>query len=791
MRALDRKLLRDAVHLRGQMAAVGLVVISGIALFVTLRSMHGYLVGAQQRYYDEYRFAQVFAHLKAAPDLVAEKIAAIPRVAAVQTRIVADVLLDVPGLAEPATGRLISIPEMRRPMLNDLHLRRGRFPDPGSRDEVVASDAFTRANGLGPGDHIGAVIHGHWQRLRIAGTAISPEFVYEIRGAGEVFPDNRRFGVLWMGHDALASAFDLQGSFNDVALTLSPGAVEPDIIVRLDHLLEPFGGLGAYGREDHVSHRFVSDEIMETQVSSILIPSIFLGVTAFMLHLVLSRLIGLQRDQIAVLKAFGYRGRTVAAHYLALALMPVLAGVIAGSALGLYFASALAGVYARFYQFPTVGFRPDPWVVAAGALVGLGTGLAGGLGAMRRAMALAPAEAMRPEAPTRFRPGLIERIGIRRLLSPAARIVVRDLDRRPVKAALSVLGIALAVAIIVTGRYIYDAVDRMKQVQFEHIQREDVAVTFRDPRSASIQHELSRLPGVLRVEPFRAVGARLRSVRHGHLEHRNAVLGLDPDGQLRRIVDRDFRPHRPPPDGMILTDTLARLLQVRPGDWIAVEVLEGARPIAEVRVTGVVHELIGSSAYMDLGSLHRLLREGDVLSGAFLAVDPPAAPDLYARLKRLPAIGGVAVRSAVRRAFETTIAESFMISIVVTIAFACIIAFGMVYNGARIALSERGRQLASLRVLGFSRREVAGMLLGEQAVLTVAAIPTGFAIGYGLCALIAWRFESELFRVPLVISGATLAFATIVVAAAAALSGLAVRRRIDRLDLVEVLKTRE
>ena len=791
MSALHRKLLRDTWHLRGPMLAVALVAASGIALFVTLRSMHGFLVTSQSRYYQERRFAQVFAHLKQAPDGIAADIAALPGVAVVQTRIVADVILDVPGLPEPATGRLVSVPAAHVPMLNDPVVRSGRWLEPGGRDELLASEAFCRANGLRAGGSLGAVIHGRWRELRIVGTAISPEFIYEIRGTGDVFPDNRAFGAMWMDRRILAAAFDMEGSFNDVVLTLAPGAVEADVIARLDRVLAPYGGLGAFGRGDHVSHRFVSDEIAETQVTSILIPSIFLGVTAFLLHLVLSRLVGMQREPIAVLKAFGYSNGVIATHFLQLALLPVAAGSVAGMLIGLSFAQRLAVVYARFFQFPDARFVPDPAIAAAGIAVGVAAGALGAAGAVQRALSLTPAEAMRPEAPARFAPGPIEKTGVRRLLTPAGRIAVRHLDRRPLKAWLSVLGIALAFAIVVTGRYAYDAIDLMKEIQFRHVQREDATVAFRDPEARAALDELERLPGVQRVEPFRAVAVRLRSAAQGSLVERTSLLGLESTATLRRIVDEEFRPYPTPPDGVLLTDRLARLLRVRPGDTLAIEVLEGERPVREAKVAGLVNELIGTTAYMDLGALNRLVREGQTYTGAFLAIDPALRDGLYIRLKRMPGVSGVAVRASSLDSFEKTIAESFLISIVTTVLFACVIAAGMIYNGARIALSERGRELASLRVLGFRRREVSALLLGEQAFLTVVAIPLGAAIGYGLCALVAWRFQSELFRLPLVVSAATLAFATAVVTISAGLSALAVRRRIDRLDLVEVLKTRE
>lgn len=777
--------------MRGPLAAVALAAASGVALFVALRSMHAFLLDAQARYYHERRFAQVFAHLERAPDSLAAAIAAIPGVAAVETRVVADVLLDVPGLPEPATGRLISVPRGRLPVLDLPVLRRGRWIAAEGRDEVLASEAFCRANGLAAGAWLGAVIHGRWRLLRVAGTASSPEFVYEIRGAGEVLPDNRRFGALWMDRRQLAAAFDLEGAFNDVVLTLSPGASEAQVLATLDRVLAPYGGLGSYGREDHLSHRFVSDEIAETQVTSVLVPVIFLGVTSFLLHLVLSRLVRMQRQQIGLLKAVGYGRGAITVHFLELALLPVAVGATAGAAIGLRLADGLAGVYAAFYQFPGARFTPDPGVLVAALAAAAASAALGGMGAVRRALALAPAEAMRPEAPQRFRPGVIERMGIRRLLSPAGRMIVRHLDRSPVKSALSVIGIALAFAIVVTGRYSYDAVERLKELQFQHVQREDLTVVFRDPQTTAALHELSRMPGIERVEPFRSVAVRLRSAQAGYLVRRTSLFGLEPDARLRRPVDQRFRARGLPPGGVVLTDRLAALLRVRPGEPVVLEVLEGKRPVQAARVAGVLDEAVGTAAYMELAALDALLGVRETYSGAFLSIDPRSRGLLYARLKRLPGAVSVTSRLSSLASFERTIEESFLLSIALTVVFACVISGGMVYNGSRIALSERARELASLRILGFRRGEVASMLLGEQALLTTAAMPLGAAIGYGLCGLIVWRFQSDLFRLPLVVSRATVAFAVAVIAISATLSALAVRRAIHRLDLVEVLKAQE
>lgn len=768
--------------------AIALVVACGIASFVSMLSAYESLKVSQATYYNQYRFAQVFAQVKRAPESLVPQIQAIPGVAQVQSRVVADVTLDIPGREEPSIGRLVSIPERQTPILNDLYLRRGRYIDAERRNEVLMSEAFAKANHLDLGDRIGAVINGRWQQLQIVGIALSPEYVYAIQGTGDIFPDDRRFGIVWIGRKAVGTAFNLDGAFNDLALSLTPGAISADVIFRLDRLLERYGGFGADDRQDQLSNRFLSQEITQLRGTATFVPSIFLAIATFLLHILLSRLISTQRDQIAVLKAFGYSNWSVGLHYLKFVLIIMLLGGTFGTAIGLWFGKAVTQNYARFFSFPVLRYAAGIELIGGAIAISGSAAVIGAFVAVQQAVTLPPAEAMRPEPPAHFRPTLVERMGFQTLFSPAGRIILRNLERKPIQAALSTLGIALAVAMLVTGRFFTDATRAMIDVQFRTVQREDLTIVFNEPRPARVRYEVTHLPGVIHAEPFRVVAVRLRS---GHRSYRTAITGMEPTGELRRLIDRNLRTVQLPPAGVILTTKLAETLHVKPGDTIAAEVLEGARPIRQIRVAGLVDELIGVSAYMDLLALNQLMAEGGTISGAYLAADANQIDRLYALLKRTPAVIGVSVRATAIARFEQTIAGSLSIFTTVLVLFACIIAFGVVYNAARIALSERSRELATLRVIGFTQREISVILLGEQAILTLIAIPLGFAIGYGFSALMVRTYNSELYRIPLVVTQATYAFAFVVIAIAAILSGIIVRRQLIHLDLIAVLKTRE
>ncbi|NIO40260.1 MAG: FtsX-like permease family protein [Burkholderiales bacterium] len=787
MKTRNRMVIRDMWHLRGQLIATALVVMCGVASFVSMRCTYDSLRISQAQYYQGYRFANVFAQLKRAPLNVTRQISEIDGVAGVRARVVMPVTLDVPGLDEPATARLVSVPEKRTSMINDLHLTRGRYVQVEQPDEVIASKAFASANNLQLGDTLDAVINGRWQRLTIVGIGLSPEYIYEA-GGGTIFPDNRRFGILWMGETALAAAFNMEGAFNDVALTLSAGAMEAEVISRLDDVLARYGGLGAYGREEQLSHRFISDEITQNRISSTYLPAIFLAVAAFLLHVVLSRLVALQRTEIGLLKAFGYSNFDVGTHYLKLATITVLTGVVIGSGGGLYLGAQLTALYQDYYRFPTLPFAVTPQVIVIAVGVSLAAAIAGALSAVRRAAALPPAVAMRPEPPASYHATALERTGLHRLLPASGRMIARHLLRRRWNSAMSTFGIACAAGILLVGGYLLASITHLMQVQFEQVQREDVLIVFNEPASADARLEVSRLPGVLYAEPFRSVSVRFRNQ---HRSKRAEIIGIDQGSRLRRLVDAAGRTVDLPPDGLVLTRKLAEILDVSTGDTLQVEVLEGARPIRQIQISQLVDELVGLSAYMDISALNRVMREGASISGAYLAIDYQHADKLYAALKSLPAVGGVAFREALLKSFQEILDRSIVTATLINIVFACIIAFGVVYNGARIALSERGNELASLRVLGFTRHEVSVILLGEQAVLTLAAIPLGFLFGIFLSWLLSLWLDTEFYRMPLLFTSRIFGLSLSVVLVAAAASGALVARRLSELDLIAVLKTRE
>jgi len=815
MKALDRKLLRDLRLMWSQALTIALVVASGVGGFITSLSAVESLALARDRFYIEGRFADVFATVKRAPNALEAVLREVPGVADVQTTVEQIVRIEIDGLADPLIGQLIGVDPRTPTRLNQVTVRNGH----GLLDATAASDGsipalvsagFADARGLEPGSRVWAQINGKRRALTIVGIGLSPEFVFAgLMGS----PDQRGFGVFWLPRDTLAAAYDMDGAFNHIAIRLAPaaspanvalplcltpgggndcvnswGGSERAVVEQVSARITRYGGREAYGRDDQQSHAMLDAEIKSQRVIGTLLPSIFLAVAAFLLNVVVSRLVATQREQIAALKALGYPNRSIGMHYLKLVLVIVLAGLAIGVPFGNWLGGLFTGLYAQSFQFPTFEHVMPAWLLVVSIGITVGTAVLGTLNAIVATVRLAPAEAMHPPAPGRYRRTLVERLGITRI-TPALRMILRNMERRPLRTTLSIGGVAASVAIVVMGNFFRDAIDFLVDSQFNLAMRSDVTVWMTEAVDDSARHELARLPGVIAVESGRNVAVRFVN---GHLGERGAIQGFARHPELRRVIDIDNREaSRLDGEGLVMTDRLAAKLDLRIGDWVRVEVLEGRQRVVEVPLVATVREMMGLNAYMERRALNNLLEEGDQSSQFALAVERGGEPALIEATKGMPRIVGTFSKATMLRNMQEISARNIRIISTILTLFAAVIAVGVVYNNARIALAERTWELASLRVLGFTRTEVSGLLLGEMAIGIAIALPLGMVMGYGLVILIADLTQSDQFYFPVVIQPRTYAIAGLAVLVSALASALVVRRRIDRLDMVAALKTRE
>ena len=787
MSALHLKLFREIGRLWAQVLAIALVMAAGVATLLIGVGTYQSLDQTRTLYYQTNRFADVFATVTRAPRSALASLANIDGVLAVDGRIAKVALADIEGMAEPASVLLISLPDTGPEGLNRLYLRSGRMPEPGGTTEVVVSEIFAKANGLGAGSRFRVVMNGALREMSVVGVALSPEYVYAV-APGEIMPNEGRFGVVWMPEPTLAAANDLGGAINTVSAVLLPRASENNVIARFDRLLAPFGGQGAYGRDQQTSHAYLNSELLQLRLMSEVLPPIFLLVAAFLVNMTLSRLIALEREQIGLLKAIGYSAWAIGWHYIEFVLLVAAFGIAIGFAFGIWAGNGLTELYARFYSFPVLVFSRDPllYVIAGG--ITLAAAVAGALYAVARAVRLPPAVAMSPPSPPIYRRGwgnwLNRAIGLRH----TGTMVSRHMLHWPLRTAGGVLGMALSVAVLVGSLWSIGAMEFMIDYTFNKTERQDATINFAGSRPMSAGREIARLPGVMASEPFRALGVEIIS---GPVSRRIGIIGRPADGRLTALRDRKLAAIAIPETGLMLTRPLADILRVRPGDMVNIRPLEGERRNRQVRVAALVEGHLGLGAYMELDALDALMNEGDQISGVNVTLDPSRQEALFAALKRTPSLGHISMQAVALKQFRATMAQNMNVMVGVLVGLAGVIAFGVVYNFARISLSEQGREMASLRVLGFTRAEVSSLLLVEIGVLTLLAQPLGWALGFLVAFGMVQGFSSELFTMPFVVGPEVFAYSSLVVAIAALVSGLIVRRRIDRLDMVAVLKTRE
>ncbi len=787
MSVLNLKLGRDLWRIKGQAIAIAAVISVGVMMQVMMTGLVASLEETRRTYYERYRLADVFAPVARAPERLLADLRRIPGVALAETRVTGGALIDLDGLDLPIRAQVLSLPDYRDPELNGIYLSDGRRFEGDRAGEVVVLKSFALAHGLKPGDKIATTMNGFRRSFTIVGFARSPEFLYTT-APGEFISDDSRFAVLWMSRTALEAAFDMQGAFNEVILSLGRGAQQGAVIAALDLLLDRYGGLGAYGVSDLTSNRFISQEISGLRANAKNIPPVFLAVAAFLLYIVISRMVQGEREEIGLMKAFGYTSLEVGSHYFQLILIIAIGGALAGCLLGIAAGRAMVDIFLVYYKFPFLVFRLDPTAFVIGVSASILSASAGGLVVLRRVFALTPATAMRPAAPPDFsRTG---RIGARvmRYLDQPSRMVLRRLTRQPGRMAGAIAGIAAGVALSAAMASLLASFTYMQEMTFSIVDRSDLSVTFTRPLEARAMFELENLPGVIEVEPVRVVPAILAN---GLNTYRGAVNGLISQPRLNRAVDGDKQSIFLRKDGIILSTGLAKTLDISAGQMLVVDVREGRRPRVELPVVGIAESLLGSPAYMEIGALNRALGEPLRVSGAYLRIDSEQSAIIYETLKNMPMVAGVSLKSDGRAALQDMMDQGAGMMRYVMALIAAVITFGVIYNAARVAQAERARDLASLRVLGFTRGEVAFVLLGELAVVTLLALPIGATAGYFLNFAISEGFSTDLYQIPTTFNASSYGMAIVVVSLSAMVSGWLVKRDIDRSDLVSALKTRE
>jgi putative ABC transport system permease protein len=785
IRALHRKLLRDLLSLRAQVLTTALLVICGVALLISSWSAYRSLKSSRDAYYREFALADVFSEVKRAPLTITKKIEKVPGVSRLAPRIVIDGLIDL-GEREPAVGRFISIPSGAQPDLNRLFLREGRLPLAAPETEAALHEGFASANGIHLGDRLVIQIQGQRETVRVVGIAISPEYVYALSPTTPL-PDDRHFGIFWMPAKPLERLARMADSLNSISAAVTPSRLN-QAMAEIDRLLKPYGSRGSYGLATQPSSQFVNDEILQQRASSIVMPTIFLGVAAFLIQIISSRLVALHRVQIATLKSIGYTNAEVSRHYLTLIICMMLTGAIPGVGLGAALGQLYAKSYENFFRFPQLDFSLSLSASALGMIAGVLPGVFGAWASIRAAFQLPPAEAMRPPAPPAFHAGILERFGFENHLLIRQKMVFRNLLFHPMRLALSILGMATALAVVVSSLAWNDIIRFLLETQFQRAQREDISVTFNTPIKQGGLQELLHLPGVLDIEGYRLIPVR---IRYANQKRELILTGWPTQARMRQHLGTDLKVMPIPGEGLLLTRFFEKAWGLSKGDWVEVEFLEGRATPKRIPIQGFTDDLVGIAASMSIQSIWKNLEEEPHYNMATLKIDPRQATSLYIKLNELPRVATVHFKSSLYRGFQNSLGRMMRVFTLILIAFALAIAVGVIYNSIRVSFSERSWELASLRVLGFSSRETFRLLLSEIGVQALLSLAPGCVMGLGLTHFVLKGVNTEVFGFPVIIERSTYALGILVVLGAFVLSAGMVKRMISRINLSEALKSRD
>ena len=785
MHTLHRKLLRDLRSLRIQSLTIAILIICGVSLLIGSWSAYRALIDARDSYYLKYAFADLFSELKRAPIEVAQKLKNTPHVSAIEPRIVLDGLVHFKE-REPAVGRFISIPSGTQPSLNRLYIRQGRLPVSHREVEIVVHEGFAQANRIGLGDRLHVVIEGKQKQVKVVGTALSPEYIYSLSPFAPL-PDDQHFGVIWMPMTSLEELGSMSGAFNNLGLK-TPEDKLNSVKEAIDHILKPYGSRGAYAREKQLSNQFVNDEILQQKSTALITPIIFLGVASFLIQVITSRLVSMHRLQIATLKALGYTHREVSLHYLTLIFLIMLLGTLPGIALGAGLGQLYAKSYENFFRFPRIDFSLSLSASCLGGLAGILPGVFGAWSSIRSIFKLSPAEAMRPPLPLPFHSGWLEKFNLITRLKASQRMILRNLIFRPFRLIFSIIGMSAALALIIVAVSWNDIVRFLLNTQFQYIQREDASLTLLRPIRQGGLRELLRLTGVTDVEGYRMIPVRIRFKNH---IKELALLGWPNQPRLRGRIDSNLKLTPPPGAGIILSRYFERSWRIKPGDVIELESLEGRMRTYRIQVNRFSDDLVGLNASTDLRTLFSIMDEEPSYNLVLLRIDPQHKRELYVRLKQLPYVTSVNFKSSLFLSFKKTMGSIIQVSMLILTGFALCIALGVIYNSVRVSFSERSGEIASLRVLGFTRQETHRVLLTESAFQTSLSLAPGCWLGWKVTNLILKGVNTEMFGFPIIIETSTYSKAILVILVAFLISALLATQMALKLSLADALKSRD
>ncbi|BCZ44916.1 ABC transporter permease [Clostridium gelidum] len=787
MNILFRNLLRDIKKSKGQFISILIIVVLGVTFYTAINSAFKNLSNSSSEYYSEYRLADIWVDLYSAPMGIKEKVDSIPNVKTATGRIIKDASINI--LEENATLRFITLPDIKKDIVNDVVIKSGRYFSEDDSNQCLLDEDFFKANNLNLGEYIYPIISGNKVKLKIVGCVKSPEFVYTLKDASEIMADNKRFGIIYIKQSFGEAIFDFKGSINNLSIQISNGSDVKTVKDDVKKALKNYGVKNVIDREEQTSSKMISEKIKGLKSMGGTFPVIFFMVASVIIYIMMGRMVESQRTQIGVLKAVGFTNMQVLAYYMSYSAMIALIGSFIGSILGTYMGASMTKLYNQYFNLPLGGIKIYSEFVIPAFILTLFFCLFAGYHSCKAIFKIMPSEAMRQKSPESGKKIVIERINLIWInISYLGKIIVRNLFRYKKRALLTSLGVIFSSAILLVALSMGDSMDFMIQQQYGNIQNYDIKVKFSKLMSIEDLNNIKNITHIKELEPVLETGVE---ISNGWKHKDVGFTAQIKEPQMYKVEDKSGNAISLPQNGILISEKLANTLGIKVNDSVNIKFYFPGKEKKEMVVKGIIVQYLGLSTYTSMDNLNSILGEGTIASSAVLKLDNTNAEnEVKDKLRNMPNVMSVDSKTDSLNALLKTMG-AMQASIGVYIMLAGILLIAVLYNIATINIFERQRELATLKVLGFSNNEVKKLIFNENYIIVIFGMIVGLPFGKWLGASLMASSSTDAYTIPYVVEFKTYIIAIILTLLFTAITNLTLMRKIKALDMIEVLKNKE
>ncbi len=787
MNILFRNLIRDIKKSKGQFISILIIVILGVAFYTSLNSVFKNLSNSSDSYYKQYRLADIWVDLYNAPTSIEKKVESLPNVKMVTGRIVKDASISISE--ENATLRFITLPDVKKDIVNDIVIKSGRYFSEDDSNQCLLDEDFLKANNLELGGYIYPIINGNEVKLKIVGAAKSPEFVYTLKDSSQMMADNKKFGIIYIKQSFGEAIFDSKGSINSISIQVSNNNDIESTKDDIKKALKNYGIKSVIDRDEQTSCSMISEEIKQLKSMGGTFPVIFFMVASVIIYIMMGRMVENQRVQIGVLKALGFTNVQVLTYYMSYSTIIAVIGSLIGSILGTYMGLGLTRLYNQYFNLPLGEIKIYGEFVVPAFILTLIFCLFAGYNSCKIIFKIMPSEAMREKSPQGGKKTLVERIDfIWRNITNLEKIIVRNLFSYKRRALLTSLGIIFSSAILLVALGMNDSINFMINQQYGSIQNYDIKVKFSNLISVNELNSIKNIAHVKELEPVLETGVE---ISNGWKSKNVGFTALIKDPQMYKVEDKNGNNISLPSNGILISEKLANILGVKANDSVDIKFFFPGKEKEEVVIKGIVVQYIGLSTYTSMENLNSMLGEGMIASSAVLKLDNSEFEnEVKNQLKDMPGVTSVESKSDSLNALLKNMGATKS-SMGAMIMLAAILLIAVLYNIATINIFERQRELATLKVLGFTNNEIKKLIFNENYIISIFGMIIGLPFGKWLGGLMMATSSTDSYTIPYVVKIKSYIIAIILTFMFTVITNFILMNKIKAIDMLEVLKNKE